>query len=236
MATWDNRSGASDAPGTDAATPTTATGDLSALEDALHREDHAAATDAAHDLIAAGHQDLALDLAARHATDNRTALELLVELLDHTRIVHRIAAGILLDHAAVDDVAQESLISIVDSIGGYRGEGKFTTWVHPIVRRRVVDHLRRARESAPLDEELLPSQRMSSLIATRASVQESLAQLPELYRVPVTLRDIESLPYADIASRLDRAEGTVKAQVSRGRAMLAGILQGSDAAQADGTR
>jgi RNA polymerase sigma-70 factor (ECF subfamily) len=204
------------------------------LHDALTAGDHPAASDAAETLIAAGRTDAALDLTARFAArDNPLALELLLELLDRTRTVHRIAAGVLLDHAVVDDVAQEAFISIVASIGRYRGDGKFTTWVHPIVRRRVVDHLRRQKETAPLDEELLPSQRMSSLIATRASVRDALAQLPALYREPVTMRDIDSLPYAEIAERLGRPEGTVKAQVNRGRAMLGGMLEDLDPEQAD---
>src|SRR5699024_2482221 len=88
-----------------------------------------------------------------------------------------------------------------------------------------VDHLRRQRETATMNDELLPAARMSSLIATRVTVQQALAELPELYRVPVTLRDIEGMTYAEIATKLERSLGTVKSQVSRGRALIAGTLQ-----------
>ncbi|MGO1306010.1 MAG: RNA polymerase sigma factor, partial [Microbacterium gubbeenense] len=98
------------------------------------------------------------------------------------------------------------------------------SWVHPIVRRRVADHLRRQRETSPLNEELLPSARMSSMIATRATVQQALADLPDLYRVPVVLRDVHGLSYAEVAERLELSLGTVKSQISRGRAMVAGML------------
>ena len=55
-----------------------------------------------------------------------------------------------------------------------------------------------------------------------------MAQLPEKYRAPLVLRDLEELPVADIAERLDLPEGTVKAQISRGREKLEKILGAID--------
>lgn len=135
----------------------------------------------------------------------------------------------LLDESAVDDVCQDSLISVAGSLRSFQGSSKFSTWVHSIVRRRVVDHLRRQRAALPLPEDDQgPAQRMSSTIATRATVQEALASLPELYRVPVTMRDLHGLPYAEIAAQLGRNVGTVKAQISRGRALVAANLRSDD--------
>lgn len=166
---------------------------------------------------------------ARHGRRDPDAAELLVEALDLSGTVRRFAQAALLDHTAVDDVSQDALISIAGSLSSYTGRSKVTTWVHSIVRRRVVDHLRRQRESVPLPEEGSgPAVRMSSMIATQASVQQALAELEELYRGPVTLRDIDGLTYAEVAARLGRAEGTVKAQISRGRAMVAAKLRDDD--------
>ena len=130
----------------------------------------------------------------------------------------------LLDQDAVDDVSQEVLISIMGSIGQYRGVGKVSSWVHPIVKRRVADHLRKQRDSATLDETVLPSQRISSMVASRATIRTAVAQLPEKYQAPLILRDLEQLPVGEIATRLDLPEGTVKAQISRGRGKLEKIL------------
>ena len=134
----------------------------------------------------------------------------------------------LLDQHAVDDVSQEVLISIMGSIGQYRGVGKVSSWVHPIVKRRVADHLRKQRDSATLDEAALPAQRISSMVASRAAIRTAVAQLPEKYQAPLILRDLEQLPVAEIAARLDLPEGTVKAQISRGRAKLEKILGAID--------
>src|SRR5699024_12720403 len=59
----------------------------------------------------------------------------------------------------------------------------YTTLFRSIVRNRVVDHLRRQRATDPLPaDDVGPGHRMSSMLATRATVREALAALPELYR------------------------------------------------------
>lgn len=180
---------------------------------ALDDSDARAASRAAAALVESGEPDMALEALAERAAGSRAALDALVETLDASRVVHRFAGSMLLDRDAIDDVAQDTLISVVQSIASYRGGGRFTSWVHPIVRRRVADHLRRQRETSPLNEELLPSARMSSMIATRATVQQALADLPDLYRVPVVLRDVHGLSYAEVAERLELSLGTVKSQI-----------------------
>lgn len=171
--------------------------------------------------------DAVLAALARQAGGSPLAVELLVEALDSSGVVRRFAGAALLDRSSVEDVSQDALISIASSAASWDGRGKVTTWVHSIVRRRVVDHLRRRREAEQLSDEAYeagPAERMSSMVAARTTVREALARLPERYREPVALRDIEGLPYAEIAARLGRAEGTVKAQISRGRAMVAAHL------------
>ncbi|HIW47108.1 MAG TPA: RNA polymerase sigma factor [Candidatus Yaniella excrementigallinarum] len=176
--------------------------------------------------------DDALALIAHHAKTKPQAVELLVELLDASGTVRRFAGAALLDHTAVDDVGQDALISIADSIDTYNGSSKVTTWVHSIVRRRVVDHLRRQRATVPLDDgDISPAARMSSIIATRATVRDALESLPEIYQTPVVLRDIEGHSYAEIAELLNRAQGTIKAQIARGRAMVAARLRSTGDAE-----
>lgn len=165
-------------------------------------------------------------LADRARDGSALSTELLVEQLDAAGVIRRFVRSMLLDEAAVDDVAQDSLISVAGSIGSFRGGSAVTTWVHAIVKRRVVDHLRRQRAAAPLpDDDASPTQRMSSMLATRATVQGVLDGLPDPYREPVRLRDVEGLTYGEVAERLDRSLGTVKAQISRGRALVAAHLR-----------
>jgi RNA polymerase sigma-70 factor (ECF subfamily) len=70
----------------------------------------------------------------------------------------------------------------------------------------LLDHDVVAQPADRLDE----AERLASLVAL----------LPETYRAPVVLRHVVGLSYAEIAAALDCPEGTVKAQVSRGLALL----------------
>lgn len=88
-----------------------------------------------------------------------------------------------------------------------------------------MDHIRRQRQVSELAEEPAgAAARVSSMVATRETVRQVLAPLPEVYRQIVVLRDVDRLTYEEIAARLDRNVYTVKSQVSRGRALLASRL------------
>lgn len=203
------------------------------LSRALESRDLKGARLLVDEIVASDEHDAALALLAQHASASPDITELLIETLDASGVVQRFAGAALLDKGAVDDVAQDSLISIAESIGSYEGRGKVTTWLHSIVRRRVVDYLRRAREVTELTDDAGPADRMSSAIATRTVVHQALAALPEVYRIPVTLRDIDQAAYNEIAEQLGRPVGTVKSQVSRGRAMVAARLTGEDRQETD---
>lgn len=179
--------------------------------------------------------EAALDVLARNAAQGSTlALEMLVEAVDRFGAARRAVRRFLVDDSAVDDVTQDTLITVARSIGSFRGEAKFTTWLYQVARNRAVDHLRRVRSTRPLPdggdgegpEGLAPAtaERMSSIVASRHAVQQLLAELPDRYRDAVTLRDVERLPYAEVATRLGRNVNTVKSHVARGRALLAALL------------
>ncbi len=180
--------------------------------------------------------EAALDVLARNAAQGSVlALEMLVEAVDRFGAARRAVRRFLVDDSAVDDVTQDTLITVARSIGSFRGEAKFTTWLYQVARNRAVDHLRRVRSTRPLPdgagdgegpEGLAPAtaERMSSIVASRQAVQQLLAELPERYRDAVTLRDVERLPYAEVATRLGRNVNTVKSHVARGRALLAARL------------
>jgi RNA polymerase sigma-70 factor, ECF subfamily len=173
--------------------------------------------------VAEEQRDDALDLLARRAAGGSAlAAELLVEAVDQHGVARRAVRKFLLDDRAVDDVVQDTLVTVAQSVGSFRGEARFTTWVHQLARNRAVDHLRRVRSTDPLDEGYVgPAARMSSMIVSRESVRQMLEELPPHYRDALLLRDVERLPYADVAERLGLNLNTLKSHVARGRALLA---------------
>lgn len=200
----------------------------SVLEAAVAARDGLAARRIVNDLVAGANGEAVLEQLARlAATESVLAVELLVELVDELGVARRAVRRFLLDEAAVDDVTQDTLITAAASVSSFRGDAKFTTWLYQVARNRAVDHLRRQRSTVPLGEHgHSAAMRLSSLIASREAVRQLLERLPAGYQEAVRLRDVERLPYAEVATRLGRNVNTVKSQVARGRALLAAMLDG----------
>ena len=71
----------------------------------------------------------------------------------------------------------------------------------------------------------------AAVSATKASAEEwarLLLTLSPAYRTAVVLRHVDGLSYPELAAALDRPEGTVKAQVHRGLAMLRAAMTGTE--------
>lgn len=172
-------------------------------------------------------------LAHRAAAGSIVAFELLAELVDELGLARAGVRQVLVDESAVDDVTQDTLVSMAASIRSFTGEAGFVTWLFTIAHHRAVDHLRRRRATEPLGDHdggphVGAAQRISSLISTREAVQQLVGRLPKRYRRAVELRDIGRLSYADAAQQLGLNVNTVRSHVARGRALLAAMLDGSE--------
>ena len=170
--------------------------------------------------------DLMAELARAAADGSALACELLVEAIDEQGLARAAVHRVLVDESAIDDVTQDTLISVATGIGSFRGDAKFTTWLHQVARNRAVDYLRRQRATAPLNDEhdLGPAERMSSVIASRESARQLVERLPDSYRQAVYLRDVKQASYDDVAAQLGVTLNTAKSRISRGRALLARML------------
>lgn len=167
-----------------------------------------------------------LDEIARQAADGSLpAIELLVWAVDELGLARRAIERLVLDERDVEDVSQEVLVAVAETIGGFRGEARFTTWLHQVARFKSIAHLRRKRDEAPMDgHEPTAVERISSQLASRVVLRDQLGELPTHYRDAVVLRDVEQLPYDEIAHRLAVNLNTAKSRVARGRALVAARL------------
>lgn len=162
---------------------------------------------------------------ARAAVHSPLAVEIFVETIDRSGLPRAAASKFLVTEDAVEDVAQEVLIAVATAVGRFDGRSRVSTWVHAIARHRAIDYLRRARATTPLaDDEVGEVQRISSLIASRAAVDQLLARLPDDYRHAVALRDVQQLPYDEVAGRLGCSLSTARTRVARGRALAARMI------------
>jgi len=136
-----------------------------------------------------------------------------------------------------DDLAQEVFVRAWRSLGGFRGESTFRTWLHRVainvVRTsqakqgrllRVFVSRRGVTEEEPFDP---PSggEPVDTTLARRQIIDRALAALPAELRVAVTLRDVQGLDYKEIAAILDVPIGTVESRIFRARQRLKPLLE-----------
>ena len=181
------------------------------------------------------------ELAEHLARDLDGSFEILVRA--HVDRCHAIAWRVLGNPHDAEEVAQDALVRAYRALSGYPPERirelRLRPWLATIVvnlsRNRVRRHAPPTTPLAPLVEAgAEPAADASgdpAALAARAAERERLgsllAGLPERYRVPVVLRHVDDLSYAELAEVLGRPEGTLKAQVHRGLALLRAAAAGT---------
>jgi len=155
------------------------------------------------------------------------ALDELLWAVDELKLARRTIRRLVVAEADAEEVDQDVLVAVAETIAGFRGDARFTTWLHQVARNKAIALLRRRRQTTPLQDDMGDAARISSAIATRSALDEAISGLPELYRAAVVLRDVERRSYAEVADRLAVNVNTVKTRVARGRALAAVALKDS---------
>jgi RNA polymerase sigma-70 factor (ECF subfamily) len=178
-----------------------------------------------------------VSLAGRfRQSGDRDAFETLV--VRHLPALRRFLA-VLAPGDAAADAEQEVLIRLHGSLGRWRGDGAFTTWLFTLARRVCIDEIRRrvrernridrfARRSRPEEEVVERESNPENAWVTveeGQALRQALASLPEPDRTLVYLKDAEDVSVEELAQIHGLNEGTVKSKLSRARAKLRALLQ-----------
>lgn len=161
-----------------------------------------------------------------------------------TRVMRVMMTGFHYDRGTAEDLCQEVFLRVHQGLPGFDGKVRFGVWLHAITNHVAISEYRRrkaqkranrtlslqigddetdaipepvGREPAP------PIQAAQGEFLQR--VRDCIAALPEELRLPVLLRDMESLAYDEIATILELPIGTVRSRIHRGRLLLTASLQ-----------
>jgi RNA polymerase sigma-70 factor (ECF subfamily) len=129
------------------------------------------------------------------------------------------------------DLTQEVFIKVYASLGRYRPEFKFSTWIYKIASNTAIDHLRRssvavsslqlAGEDGEFELQIPASgpspERALERSERSAQIEEVISQLPPRYRELIVLRHVSELGYDEIADVTGLPLGTVKNRIFRAR-------------------
>lgn len=144
----------------------------------------------------------------------------------HERQVYGLCLRVLGNPDDAADAAQDTLVMVARKLGSFRGDARFSTWLHRVATNVCYDHLRAAKRRPAVrrlaDEEHAhdlgpPAADHADEVAGTRDVAAALAQVPPDFRIAVVLADLQDLPYDEIARILDVPVGTVKSRVHRGR-------------------
>jgi RNA polymerase sigma-70 factor (ECF subfamily) len=158
--------------------------------------------------------------------------------------IYQLAFRQMKNREDAEEVTQDVLLKVHRKVGSFRGDAALSSWIYRITFNTAMSRLRtnrlaraaaqerdrvEAAQEAGIDapraprhpadwsrmpdEELLRSQ-------LRRAVAEAIQELPEIYRVPVVLRDIQGLSTEEASSRLHLKDQTLKSRLHRGRVML----------------
>ncbi|MEI6075250.1 MAG: sigma-70 family RNA polymerase sigma factor [Verrucomicrobiota bacterium] len=155
--------------------------------------------------------------------------------------VYGLAMRMLRQAQDAEDVTQQTFLSVLENLEGFRGDSSFSTWVLRIASHAALKIIRKRKglPTVSLEETAEPSDNINSIphpefIAdwrqspahlveqheVRRLLDDALARLDEKYRLVFLLRDAEGLSVKETAEALELSEGNVKIRLLRARLQL----------------
>lgn len=136
--------------------------------------------------------------------------------------------------ADAEDVAQDALIEICRSVGGFRGDSSLSTWIHRVAVNVCLEHRRKRQPiTVELDDELADAttdahadpSKAAELSEVKGSVDDAISGLSDVHRDVVVLHELQGLTYAECAKALGVPIGTVKSRLSNAFVKLRELLK-----------
>ncbi len=185
------------------------------------------------------------ELMQRFQKGDEEAFNLIVRR--HQQALINFIARFTGDKDNAEDLAQETFIRMFKAANRYKpGRAQFKTWMYFIAKNLCKNEIRnRGRRdryrvdniitegnsnnnnedeidlivSAPADIALQPEVALERKELNNV-IQDAIAELPEQYRFPLILRDIQGFSYDEISKILELRNGTTKSRINRARVML----------------
>jgi RNA polymerase sigma-70 factor (ECF subfamily) len=178
------------------------------------------------------------DLVARVIGGDREAYRVLVEKYQNRALA--IALEIVKSREDAEDIVQESFVKAYLSLGEFRNQSAFYTWLYRIVYNMAIDFkrkmVRRGGDTLEYDEVsgTAGSEELAGRVAgpheaivekeQRARIARVVAELSPEHRAVIVLREVEGLSYDEIARVTGVTKGTVMSRLHYARKRMQGAL------------
>jgi RNA polymerase sigma-70 factor (ECF subfamily) len=148
-------------------------------------------------------------------------------------VVRRLAG----DDALAEDWAQEAWVRAIRALPAFRGDSRFSTWLHRIAVNSAL-HGRRWRERRTRNEVALPPMLATGTrgeqTTLRITLERALQALPDGMRQVLVLHDVEGYTHEEIGSFMGVTPGTSKSQLFKARARMRKLLRSPDESETGG--
>ena len=144
--------------------------------------------------------------------------------------LYRFAFSLTQREAEARDLTQESFAQLGRKASQIQHKSKIKSWLFTTLYRAFIDSQRKRTRYPHVEMEdatadLPVSQPVAAERVDATVALETLKQVPEVFRAPLTLFYLEEHSYLEIAEILGVPAGTVMSRISRGRAMLRELME-----------
>ena len=166
------------------------------------------------------------------------AFECLYKL--HSRRVYSLCLRMAGNPAEAEDLTQEAFLQLFRKVHTFRGDSRFSTWLHRLTVNVVLKSFRKKRHletsldaaldsdetSAPPIEFGVPDLRLHGML-DHVNLGKAVEQLPDGYKQVFILHDVQGYEHQEIAKILGCSIGNSKSQLFKARCRLRALLQES---------
>lgn len=136
------------------------------------------------------------------------------------------------DSDIADDVVQETMVKAMQNVDTVKDTDTLDGWLFRVLSNCFIDYCRRRREQIDIDDIVLLANETPESVNCQSEmlawVKYGISGLPFKHRQVITLIDIESFSYTEVANILDIPQGTVMSRLNRARQALKKRLQESN--------
>ena len=178
-----------------------------------------------------GERSIDQSLVERAQQGDKQAFDVLV--LKYQNKIIQLANRYVHDHDEAMDVAQEAFVKAWRSLGNFRGDSAFFTWIYRIAINTAKNHLVSSARRPPRSDldaqeaeqyegatglkEYATPEHVLLRDELKRTIASAIHELPDDLRTAITLRELEGMSYEEIAQAMDCPIGTVRSRIFRAR-------------------
>ena len=182
-----------------------------------------------------GRDDSQINLVKRAQAGDEQAFATLFQ--QHKNRVYSVCLLMTKDVAEAEDLTQEAFLQVFRTVGSFRGDAAFSTWLYRVAVNTVLMKLRRRKspptvsldepvnsESPTLHRDFGKNDPNLSGVVDRIALSRALEELPDGCRTIFALHEVEGYQHHEIAQLLDCSIGNSKSQLHKAKLKMRALL------------